>query len=141
MAVYMVRAGGKVKIGFARDAQHRTRDLQTGHYETLEVLRVIEGGRQTERWLHSRFAEHRLRGEWFNYHPAMLDVVPPHESEPAPRRPKEKPEPAPWAAEWRKYLADGERVPGFLERLAEHRRVHGLTSVAECMAAVPVNTT
>jgi hypothetical protein len=74
MAVYMIRAGanGPVKIGFGTNATRRVDELQTGHAETLTVLRLIDGDRAFESALHRHFAPLRLRGEWFAYADEML---------------------------------------------------------------------
>lgn len=47
MPVYFVQAGeaGPVKIGWATDPRARIADLQTGHYEPLRLIRIIEGDR------------------------------------------------------------------------------------------------
>lgn len=79
MAVYFIQAGenGPVKIGYATDVAHRCRDLQTGHYEALRIIRVIETANSTaERWLHRHFDAERLRGEWFRFDVAMLTIEP-----------------------------------------------------------------
>lgn len=77
MPVYFVRAGeGPVKIGIAIDPEARLRELQTGHYESLSLLRVVDGDWAVEAWLHARFAAARIRGEWFRYSSEMLIVEP-----------------------------------------------------------------
>jgi hypothetical protein len=77
--VYITQAGegGPVKIGFSARLTTRMRTLSTGTHEALRVLRVIEGGHETERWMHERFAASRRRGEWFNFDPEMMTVLPP----------------------------------------------------------------
>ncbi len=64
--IYFVRRGdGRIKIGFtAKDAQKRIAGLSTGA-GSLDLLATLEGGRDAERALHERFAEHRVEGEWF----------------------------------------------------------------------------
>jgi hypothetical protein len=77
--IYFIRAGysGPVKIGRADDPRSRLEYLQTGHYETLEIVRSLTGDFREERWLHQEFANLRIRGEWFHFSPDMLTVVPP----------------------------------------------------------------
>lgn len=79
MPIYFIRSGqcGPVKIGIAKDVQTRLRGLQTGHHETLHLMRVVNGGSQEERWLHDHYRSNRLAGEWFNFSPDMLSIVPP----------------------------------------------------------------
>jgi hypothetical protein len=55
-----------VKIGFARNPKAKMRVMQVGCPYDLHLLGVMEGGREMESKLHHRFAEHRIRGEWFN---------------------------------------------------------------------------
>ena len=77
--VYFLQAGanGPVKIGFSRHLPERLKALQVGG--GVGVIRVIEGGRQTEAWLHQHFADLRRIGEWFAFDPDMLTIVPPDE--------------------------------------------------------------
>lgn len=84
MPVYIIRAGdaGPVKIGWTDDVEARRKQIQVSHHEPLCVVRlIIDGRRQTERWLHKRFAALRLVGEWFQFDPDML-VVEPSDLEP-----------------------------------------------------------
>ena len=81
MAVYIIQAGdrGPVKIGMARSAKARLRSLQVAHYENLTLRRVIESGpldAAVEAWMHQRFNEHHIRGEWFTHVPEMDTVAP-----------------------------------------------------------------
>lgn len=78
MATYIIRAGehGPVKIGRADDVPSRLADLQTGHHETLHVIRILDTPFDAEPILHARFAALRLRGEWFDFSPEMLSFVP-----------------------------------------------------------------
>jgi hypothetical protein len=76
MAIYFVQAGEgpAVKIGKADDVAARLRELQCGNHLVLRVLRVVEGGRREEAWLHARYAHKRLRGEWFEFCAEMLTI-------------------------------------------------------------------
>lgn len=78
MAVYMIQAGesGPVKIGKANKPLHRMTHLQTGHYETLRLIRVVSGGLPEETWLRVHFQHLHMRGEWHRYCPTMLAVMP-----------------------------------------------------------------
>lgn len=79
MAVYFIQAGdgGPVKIGKADDALARMQDLQVAHWNELTLMRVIDGGHATERWLHRFYGSLHLRGEWFRYSDCMLTIEPP----------------------------------------------------------------
>lgn len=77
---YFVRNGaGLVKIGTSANICQRLASLRTASGDELQVLRVISGGRATERWLHKRYASLRTIGEWFRFSADMLQVVPPDE--------------------------------------------------------------
>jgi len=73
---YIIRAGASefVKIGRAFQPEARMASLQTAHYETLCLLRVIKG--DAEKAFHLRFASLRVRGEWFKFDPEMLTFSP-----------------------------------------------------------------
>ncbi len=78
MPVYFIQAGenGPVKIGYAKDVFARAYGLQCGHYDTLNIIRVIDLECWAELWLHDHFKSSRIRGEWFKYAPEMESVVP-----------------------------------------------------------------
>src|SRR2546425_6525605 len=65
--IYMVLAPSMraVKIGYAENADKRIAELQCGCPEDYQILTVFPGGRDDEGGLHTRFAEYRIRGEWF----------------------------------------------------------------------------
>jgi hypothetical protein len=98
MPVYFIRAGdtGPVKIGWTGNVEVRRKNLQGNHVEPLHLLRVIEGSRQRERWLHRHFAALRLTGEWFRFDAEMLTIEPPEFNGLKP--PKEPPPPKPLPA-------------------------------------------
>ena len=76
MPCYAIRAGeGAVKLGHSTNPQRRLESLQTGHCETLTLLRVWEGGAAEEAMLHQRFADLHIRGEWHRFSPDMLGDV------------------------------------------------------------------
>lgn len=74
MPVYFMRAGlsGPVKIGRADDVPARMYALQTGHYETLNVVRTVEGSAAEETSFHRQFKHRHIRGEWFHWDENML---------------------------------------------------------------------
>jgi hypothetical protein len=90
MPVYMIRAGedGPMKIGKANDPVARCRELQTASHQRLFLMRTLDGASQVEQWLHGKFADRRIMGEWFSYCPDMLVIQPPHfdEMKPSARR-------------------------------------------------------
>lgn len=64
--VYFFRAGNRVKIGFTTNLRERSHSLRTSCPEHAFMAKCLKGGRSTERQFHERFAEYRLRGEWFD---------------------------------------------------------------------------
>jgi hypothetical protein len=67
---YLVGAEGSplVKIGYTKgDPKKRLASLQTGQPMALSLLWAAPG--DYEHALHQRFAEHRVRGEWFDLTP------------------------------------------------------------------------
>lgn len=64
--VYFISDGVNIKIGISKHPKKRLASLQTAHSTKLEMLAVIPGDRETEFQLHGMFAEHHIRGEWFN---------------------------------------------------------------------------
>lgn len=76
MPVYFIRAGhdGLVKIGYAANVNLRLVKIQSDSEKPVFVINQIDGDRAAERWAHQRFDHLRVRGEWFEYDPAMHTV-------------------------------------------------------------------
>ena len=73
LLTYFIRCGDAVKIGCARNIRARLATLQTGSAAPLELLATTT---EPESVMHSRFAMHRLRGEWFALTPEILEQSP-----------------------------------------------------------------
>lgn len=75
--VYLVQAGrsGPVKIGRARCLPSRLSSLQTSSYERLFVRGAFLGNSFKEKEAHRMYWKHRIRGEWFAYEGAIVDLV------------------------------------------------------------------
>jgi T5orf172 domain len=69
MAVYFAQAAndpdGPIKIGFSSDVQVRARNLSAGSVGGVVILATVPGGMEVESYLHEKFADLRIRGEWF----------------------------------------------------------------------------
>ena len=65
--VYVIqRSDGLVKIGHASPFLRRFEQLER-QYGELKLLRLIDGGRTEERWLHRKYADARIgKSEWFD---------------------------------------------------------------------------
>ena len=73
--VYVVQAGDAIKIGFSADPERRIKNLQTSHQETLETLLIFPGSVGLEKQLHRRYAQYRIRGEWFHAVPHLVTRI------------------------------------------------------------------
>ena len=66
----------EIKIGFTSGpVEKRLRSLQTAHPSELNLLATIPGTSDHERSLHQKFANIRLKGEWFEPHPDLLAFI------------------------------------------------------------------
>lgn len=66
--VYIIKGANAYKIGKAKNIQERLKQLSTGHEHGLTVYHSIASNAmgRAEASLHKRFADLRVRGEWFN---------------------------------------------------------------------------
>lgn len=76
--VYFIRCGasGPIKIGSAYDVAKRIVGLQTAHFEKLTLLGSSEV--LVEFDVHERFADLRMRGEWFSVSRSLLAFIDQH---------------------------------------------------------------
>lgn len=63
--VYFLRGQNRVKIGHSSDVRKRFETLRTACPEPVRIVKVLKGGVRVERRMHERFAEYRVKGEWF----------------------------------------------------------------------------
>lgn len=77
--VYFIRNDdtGTVKIGHSSNVDRRVTALSSAVGCKLTLLRTVGGGQIAEQWYHKRFSDLRIKGEWFTFHPEMLEVDPP----------------------------------------------------------------
>jgi hypothetical protein len=76
--IYFLRpigAAGPIKIGCSKHPVGRLATVQIWSPLKLEIAASCEGGHDYERALHSRFAKHRLHGEWFEATPDLIALV------------------------------------------------------------------
>lgn len=69
-AIYFIRLGSLVKIGFTTNLAQRLK-----HLPFEEVLGVTTGSMRDEKALHARFAHLRQHGEWFRQGPDLLGHI------------------------------------------------------------------
>jgi hypothetical protein len=74
--VYLMRneRNGCTKIGFSIDPAYRERTLQSQEPE-VRLLFCWPGTRGDEKALHERFADRRVRGEWFHLSDAEIEAI------------------------------------------------------------------
>lgn len=65
----------RVKIGLAQKPWERLSKLQTDCPCDVQLVAFIQGDLAAEQALHQRFAQQRVRGEWFNLIGPLLDYV------------------------------------------------------------------
>ena len=72
--LYFVRMGdeGPIKIGRSKDVSKRIKGLQVGSPMWVEKLAVLPGEGPHERVWHKAFADHKMRGEWFEPDASLL---------------------------------------------------------------------
>ena len=77
MAVYFIRNPGSdhVKIGYSSRPSERLQALRTASATDLVIEVVLPGQGAEEAALHRRFAEQRLRGEWFVWSGPVAEFV------------------------------------------------------------------
>lgn len=66
---------GPIKIGITRDINKRLAHLQTANPCKLKLLYFFPGGVGTEKELHNILKNYSLEGEWFSYHPKVLQEI------------------------------------------------------------------
>ncbi len=66
---------GYIKIGFTRSPVKRLAQLKDSSYEDTKMLATMSGGFKLEKSLHTKFADCRVFGEWFQPTPELLDYI------------------------------------------------------------------
>lgn len=76
MSVYFIKDEhtGFVKIGFSDKPEHRLKSLQTSSPNKLSLVGTVAGDKELEFVLHTTFAEHKVRGEWFSL-PSVSEAI------------------------------------------------------------------
>lgn len=78
MAVYFAErpSDGAIKIGWSNLVNHRIKRLSWMQKEELKLVRLVNGGRNVEKWMHERFLDFNIQGEWFRFCPEMMVAYP-----------------------------------------------------------------
>lgn len=70
--VYFIgTSGGFVKIGYTANLRRRLTAIKTSTHARVTLLAAVPGGREIESDYHARFAEARVRREWFRKTPQI----------------------------------------------------------------------
>jgi hypothetical protein len=69
------REANAVKIGSSEDPHGRMMEIQMGCPLEIKLEAVMRGGCEEEFAFHRRFAEDRIRGEWFTITPVIEAII------------------------------------------------------------------
>lgn len=77
MAVYIAMRShdGMVKIGKSDNPKKRLVSISSEFGCRMILLRVIDGSLPHERWVHQRFGDSKVFGEWFRFDADMMSFV------------------------------------------------------------------
>lgn len=75
MSVYFLRSRDLIKIGFSDNVAARVAAQIAANPFGCEYVGYMPGGREVERHLHQKFADHRVRGEWFRENDALTRFI------------------------------------------------------------------
>lgn len=74
-AVYFVKCGEFIKIGWSENWHSRIKRLNVDNPHSIEILLVLGRPKIFEKTMHRQFAEMRHRGEWFRDHPDIRAYI------------------------------------------------------------------
>lgn len=63
------------KIGHSKNPKNRLITLQIGSPVEVEIILTKEGTCETEKFLHEKFKQYKLRGEWFIFNTEIVDYI------------------------------------------------------------------
>jgi hypothetical protein len=78
MTVYFAQARAdksSVKIGFTSDLAARVKNLSVASPGGVAILATVDGGKETEEYLHEKFSDCRISGEWFRFSDPIRDFI------------------------------------------------------------------
>ena len=76
--VYFITDGENIKIGYTKGKpENRLKQLNTGNDKKLFLLGYIQGNKDKEKELHTKFNKNRIRsnGEWFVASDELMDFI------------------------------------------------------------------
>lgn len=66
---------GRIKIGATDDLTTRVAAINSASCAPARLIAVVSGGKEVEGYLHARFAEDRVNGEWFRQSPELIEIA------------------------------------------------------------------
>lgn len=76
--VQEVSVDGFIKIGYSSRFEVRLNSIQVNNARELRTLLLLSGDRNTEREIQDQFFTARIRGDWFNPTPELLNFIEEH---------------------------------------------------------------
>lgn len=75
--IYFIQLGvkGPIKIGIITNLKRRFSNIQIYNPYKLKILAVTKGDKQMERMIHKKFDIYKIRGEWFEPAPRLLNYI------------------------------------------------------------------
>ncbi len=64
-----------IKIGFSESPYERIKEIQRNCLDQLKMIGTMPGDRNDEKSLHARFSEIRIRFEWFQNTPELMEFI------------------------------------------------------------------
>lgn len=65
----------KVKIGFSANVEARRVNMSVSVPGGVNIMATIEGGKETESYLHDKFSKYCVGGEWFSLEEELDDFI------------------------------------------------------------------
>jgi len=75
--IYIITDGQSYKIGITNNVNSRIKGIQTSHSKKLEVVisQKVLNNTRLEGFLHNKYKDNRLSGEWFNLEPDDIEEI------------------------------------------------------------------
>ncbi|MBP2495028.1 hypothetical protein ABID82_004987 [Methylobacterium sp. PvP062] len=86
--IYFMRLGDHVKIGFTLDLEKRIFSLKTGSPVLGQLVGILKGTREIDRFVRWLFRASHFRGDWFHPTPELLAFIEAHATLPPPAKHK-----------------------------------------------------
>lgn len=68
-------ASGPIKVGIAYDVGKRLKIAETFNHEEITKIGSFPGNSKIEKFIHTKFDKHRIRGEWFRNNNELVNLA------------------------------------------------------------------